>query len=389
MPLSPSENLLATSPPRSGARRRLILRASLAGLLGCAGVFGLDALVFRTKMYAQLLEPDSSTGQFEQTLRREKQAQRLYGDNLVVTLGDSRFGYSPKLADELTPRTGYVFRHAGIAGTDVRAWYYMLRDLDPAARRYRAIVFAVNDYDDEDGWGIPEDDIRLLHYAIARLRLSDIPDFFQAFQSRPLQWEAFRGSVLKGLVYQTDIQAFLAKPIQRIRYVRLCNQGWAHWTWDFVETPQSMVGLQIDWSAWKATLPAGADRNQRETVQNFLMYPVAPQTGHFAAFRRKWFGKIVDRYRDSPTKIVFLRLARGPIPRPGNLVQKKSSSIREFARRPNVLLVPEHAFDSLEHPELFKDAMHLNREGSARFSAMLVEEVAKLLGPPQPREAAR
>ena len=48
-------------------------------------------------------------------------------------------------------QTGYVFRHAGVAGSDVRTWYYMLRDLDPTARRYRAIVFGVDDYEDEDG----------------------------------------------------------------------------------------------------------------------------------------------------------------------------------------------------------------------------------------------
>ena len=44
-------------------------------------------------------------------------------------------------------------------------------------------------------------------------------------------------------------------------------------------------------------------------------------------------------------------------------MQKKSSSIREFAARPGVLLVDEHAFDSLERPELFKDAFHLNNAG--------------------------
>jgi hypothetical protein len=389
MPLSPSENPPVTAPPRSDVRRRSILRIFLAALLACVAVFGIDALLFRTKMYPQLLEPDSSTGQFELTLRRELKAQRYYGDNLVVTLGDSRFGYSPRLADELTPQTGYVFRHAGMPGTDVRAWYYMLRDLDPTARRYRAVIFAVNDYDDED-WGIPENDPRLLHYAINRLRLSDVPDFFHSFQDRALQWDAFRGSILKGLVYQTDIQAFLANPKRRIHDVHQYNDNWGLWTWNYVEPERSMVGLQIDWKAWKVVFPPGADQNQRESVQDFLMYPTGePQTGHFAAFRRKWFGRIIDRYRDSPTKIVFLRLARGPIPRPGNLVHKKSSSIRELARRRNVLLVPEHAFDSLEHPELFKDALHLNRDGSERFSVMLAEEIAKLLGPPTAREAAK
>ncbi|MGA3024235.1 MAG: hypothetical protein ABSF98_05655 [Bryobacteraceae bacterium] len=371
------------------AARRAMLRVGLALLLALLGLFGLDALLFRTKLYTQLVEPDSSTGQFELTLRRERKAQRQYGDNLVACLGDSRLGLLPRVAAQVAPRTGYFLRQAGVAGTDPRAWYYMLRDLDPTRRRYRAVVFAVNDYDDEDGWGIPEADLRLLHYAIARLRLSDVPGFFRAFPPGPMRWEAFRGSLLKGLVYQTDVQAFLVNPMKRIRYVRLCNQFWPLWTWNYEETPRNMVGLQIDWTNWKVVFPPGADQNQIDTVKAFLMYPVAPQTGHFAAFRRQWFGKIIDRYRGSPTKIVFVRLARGPIPRPGNLVLKKSSSIREFARRPNVLLVPEHAFDSLEHPEFYKDAMHLNREGTVRFSQMLAEEVAKLLGPPHAREAAK
>ena len=77
--------------------------------------------------------------------------------------------------------------------------------------------------------------------------------------------------------------------------------------------------------------------------------------------------------------MVFVRLPRGPIPRPDNLVQKKSSSIREFAGRPGVLLVDEHAFDSLERPELFKDAFHLNNAGCSLLSVRMAQEVGKLL----------
>jgi lysophospholipase L1-like esterase len=52
-----------------------------------------------------------------------------------------------------------------------------------------------------------------------------------------------------------------------------------------------------------------------------------------------------------------------------------------------VILANEHLFDSLEHPEFFKDAMHMNRDGVERFSAMLADEVARLLGPPDERAA--
>src|SRR5206468_1411948 len=128
-------------------------------------------------------------------------------------------------------------------------------------------------------------------------------------------------------------------------------------------------GLAVDWKKWTADLPPGADQNQRDTV-TVLMNRPAPQTGRLAEFRRKWFGRILDRYRGSRTQVVFVRLPRAAAPRPEGLVKKRSRSIREFATMPNVRLCDEHAFESLETPPLFKDAVHLNREGIARFSPM-------------------
>jgi hypothetical protein len=353
----------------------------LAVPLACLLLFALDGLLFRTPFYPSILEPDSSTGVFELTLWREQQAQTRNGDNLVVTLGDSRFAYSPKLANEVTAQTGYVFRHAGVAGTDVRSWYYMLRDLDPTARRYRAVVFGVTDFDDEDEYFTPDDDIRALHYVIARLRWSDVLEFALSFHSPKLRWEALRGASLKGIVYQNDILTFLAHPARRIQYARDAHRNYEGWTYGYEETPRSMAGLQIDWKAWKVTFPSGLNQDQQDTVNRDLMREPAPQTGRVAAYYRAWYGRILDRYRGSPTKIIFVRLARAPIPRPDGLVRKKSSTIRDFASsRPNVLLCDEHAFDSLEHPELFRDALHLNRAGIALFSPMLAEDIGRMLG---------
>jgi len=122
--------------------------------------------------------------------------------------------------------------------------------------------------------------------------------------------------------------------------------------------------------------------DQKDTVHGWLLYAPNPQTGRLAHFLRTWLGRTADRYRTSRTKIVFFRLPRGPILRPDYLVKKRSSSIRELASRPNVILANEHLFDCLEHPEFFKDAVHLNRDGVERFSAMLADEVARILGPP-------
>ncbi len=355
-------------------------RGIAACLAAIAVLFGLDALLFRTPLYPSILEPGSSAGLFEMTFRRERQAQALNGDNLIVTLGNSRFAYLPRLANEWTSKTGYVFRSAGAAGSDPRAWYYMLRDLDPGANRYRAVVFGVDDYDDEDTFEEHDDDIRALHFAIARLRLTDAVDFASSFPTWTHRWEAFRGALFKGFVLQRDIQAFLSNPRKRLEDVEINDRGFEDWTYNYNEDPRTLAGLQIDWASRKVTFPPGADQIQRDTVNVSLMRSAAPQTGHFANFQRRWYGRMIDLYRGSRTRIVFVRLPRGPVVRPDSLVQKKSATIRDFARLPNVLLCDEHAFDSLERPELFKDAVHLNRDGCARFSAMLAAEVGRVLG---------
>lgn len=380
------------SPPGK-TTRTLALRKRrgvvLACVFACAGALALDALLFHTGLYPSILDPDSSTGLFELILRREQYALAHGGKNLVITLGNSRFAYSSKVIDQRGLNQPYRLRSAGVAGTDPRVWYYMLRDLDPTRRGYRAVVLALDDYDDEDRGHTPADDIRDLHYVIARLRLSDAFPFAYSFEDKELQRQALRSAILKGAIFQEDIRAFLAHPLRRIQYVQICNRYYSANVYNFEETTRSMTGLKIDWSTLKVTFPPGVDDDQRGTVNSFLAHPLEPQTGSLAAFRRRWLGGIIDLYRGSDTKIIFIRLPRGPLPRPAGLSVKLSSSIREFAARPNVILADEHAFDALERPELFKDGMHMNRQGIAQFSVLLAQEVHRLLGPPDRKVAAR
>jgi hypothetical protein len=254
----------------------------------------------------------------------------------------------------------------------------MLRDLDPKANRYRAVILGTPDYDDEDEMFNPFDDIRALHYVVARLRWTDAIQFAGSFQNPEFRWQAFRGALLKGTVLQQDILAFLRHPKHRLDYVALCRHGWAQWTYDYQETTRSMAGLKIDWTTRTAVYPPDADQNQHETLDRVLDAPM-PQTGRLAAYRRTWFGRIVERYRGSRTRVIFVRLPRGPIPQPEGSVRKLSSSIREFASTPKVMLANEHAFDSLERPELFKDGIHLNRAGIGEFSPMLAREISRML----------
>jgi hypothetical protein len=362
----------------TGPTPRRLIAVCLAAV---AGWFVLDAALFRANVYPSVLEPDSTTGLFELILRKERLAQPRLGDNLICTLGDSRFAFAPRLTDPLTNETGYVIRTAGVAGSDPRSWYYMLRDLDPHGNRYQAIVLGLNTYDDEDNVNDHADDIRTVHYVANRLRWYDTFDFPWTFRSPEYRWETFRACLFKGFVFQRDIHAFLDDPKKRIDYVRLCHRGYESWVYDYVETDRNMVGLSVDWNAGKATLPPNATADQKDTVEFAMKYP--PNTEHHLdEYRRLWLGRILDHYKGSRTRVVFLRLPRGPIPRPGH--PPLPSTIREFAKRPNVLLYDEHAFEFLEHPELFKDMVHLNREGIRQFSETMARGLGNLLGPPRP-----
>jgi hypothetical protein len=76
----------------------------------------------------------------------------------------------------------------------------MLRDLDPTAQRYRAVVLGVDDYDDEDRAFGSEDDVRDLHYVIARLRFSDAVEFARSFRDRNSRR---RDAAPLGIIYRT------------------------------------------------------------------------------------------------------------------------------------------------------------------------------------------
>ena len=128
-------------------------------------------------------------------------------------------------------------------------------------------------------------------------------------------------------MFQRDILALLSHPAKRLADVKLTNRGYEEWTYGYVDTDKNVLGLKIDWPTLTATFPPGNDA-LRDQVTNFVLYRPYPQTGRYRAFRRKWFGRLVDRYRGTPTKVVFVRLPRGPIPRPDNLVQNSSNNVR-------------------------------------------------------------
>jgi hypothetical protein len=137
--------------------------------------------------------------------------------------------------------------------------------------------------------------------------------------------------------------------------------------------------MSVDWGGRAVRLPEYLSPQKSAEIREVLLTDQPPRSPEFAAYRGTWFGKIVDHYRGSRTRLVFVRLARGPVVRPG-LAVDSVSSIRDLGAKGEALMLPEHRFDELERPELFGDALHMNQRGAVAFSTILAHEVAGVLG---------
>ncbi len=351
-------------------------------LLGSVVAFLLvEVLVFHTNLYPSILSTSSSTGVLETFLHNER--RRVVTDrNQVLAIGDSRMGFFPRYANELKPATGYTFATIATPGTTPRCWYYMLRDADPTRRRYSAIVIAVGDYEDAEIWENYADRASDLRFLIARLRLSDLLEFSASYDDPALRMAAARGILLRGLVYKADFQDFLRHPVARIQEARLSRRESRHWFYDYTGPANNVKDVTIDWIAQQVNAPPNFDPGVKAEFRLRFLDPPAPEQGRHSAYLKHWFGKIYDLYRGSGTRIMFIRLPRGPVIRPDQPALNPHSSVRELAARPDVIVSPEHFFDPLEKPELIMDPYHMNGPGCAEFSRMLGRHVRELLGTP-------
>ena len=352
----------------------------VAGALLC---FSLDALVFRTRFYTRILDPDNSAGSFELTLANE--AARDYWAKPVLVLGNSIVvhGFSPRLANWLQQARGYQFSSVAVPANWERCWYYLLRDLDPKRTRYSVIVIPVESYDDRD---LHADDLADLimdaRFLAVRLRLSDVPYFAASFRSFDRRLEALRLTLLKGLVYRNDLQAFLADPAKRIATLKSRRQyaDWDSYMYDGFHA--TLEGLTLDSEKGTVTFPAGLSLADRQVIETGLLEQVPQQRGYLGDYRRRWLGRIVTRYQGTSTRILFMRPPFIALPRRYPPPPTGRSAVREFASQPGVLLLDEHAFDDLERPELFADLRHLNTKGRVQFTTRFVRLFAQSMNAP-------
>jgi hypothetical protein len=364
--------------PLQAAPTRRVWPRVLAAIL-C--FVALEGILFHTGLYSSIIEPDSTTGYMELQIRNEIRRPKR-NRNQVLAVGHSRMALLPRVVNQEKPGTGYTFASIGLGGTTPRTWYYSLRALDPTARTYAAIVIPTDDFNEPDTYDYQSEREADLHYLIARLTLRDLMEFPWTYQSKKLQWVTFRGIILKGLVYKRDFMEFLDHPWARIAKARFYATDSAGWYYGYGGVDKNLEGLRIDWQHKTMQFPARVPENERKEIESELFPTLPPDEGRETAYLQYWYGKIIEYYRGSGTKLIFMRVPRAPSS-PPDPAPKLNSAIRQIASQPDVIVLDEHLFDQLERPVFLLDAWHLNRTGMEAFSRLLATEVRRVLGPPK------
>ncbi len=346
------------------------LRVTRNLLLGVAAFVCLDAIIFHSGLYVSILAPDSYAGRLEVLTRAEKQ-RPASGLKEVLVLGDSRMaeGFSNTVADELGSAAGFKFVNLAEPASSVNSWYYMLREIDPKARRYWAIVvpYAI-------GYEPATADPLRISMAAPLLRYGDCFNFASGFQRWSGRFRAFTACILRGSAYQSDVADLLEHPIARIKSVqqeaeRMQSRA-AYKGRDY-----DLVGTSYDPTTGQVTFAPKLTEAQRQAVRKSLIQPSQSDTEYSLKLQREWIPRILNRYSNSSTAIVLTPVPRGPFAElpgfskayhsilPGGVIQRTTFSL------------PEQTFDFLEKPEYYFDAFHLNSKGRQRFTETLVSEL--------------
>jgi len=297
----------------------------------------------------------------------------------VMILGDSRIaeGFSSRDANRAVGEK-IDFWNFGMGGTSPRIWYYVLRDADPTRRRFRAIAIALDHYSDEDEFDSRPNRLIDLNFIIGRLRLTDCPEFAASMVSRQFKEKALAGCLFKGIPLRRDAQEFLLHYSDRVKRSKDWHNKGLFYTTDYLGREENLQGLSADFVHRTIVFPPGIDDQRRGSIQAMVMPDRAPQTGETTRYREQWLGRIIDLYKDSPTKIVFFELPRAPLPKPE--YREPARFLDAAVKRPNVTALPQNTFRDLERPDVFFDGLHLNRVGRGIFSARIAETMPPLIG---------
>ena len=335
--------------------------------------FALDAAIFHSGLYETILKPDSYAGRVSHAVREEKQRESS-GLKEILLVGDSRIGrgFSEEIANHTAMARGIEFVKRAVFGSSPRTWYYLLREIDPSATRYQAIVLPMQ----PDSWaglvdGVRSGGVRDISTIAPLLRYSDAWSFASSFHEWNNRRRAFCACILRGSAFQADIFDLLVHPLQRLKELQREPPPPKPGQRERPGDDADLVGITVDPTTKQIKTSAEISKFQRTSVKRRLqMFSTKGLSGD----RFEWTDHILKRYGSSRTAIVIIRLPRSPFGS-FNKGEALEDGANKFLHGDRLIMLDEHQFEFLEKPEYFVDQVHLNTKGRRLFTERLSEEL--------------
>ena len=337
--------------------------------LGIAAFICVDGAIFHSGLYVSMLAPSSYAGRVWRITRAEKE-RTSSGLKEVLVLGDSRIaeGFSATLANELGASAGLKFVSLAEPAASANTWYYMVREADPTARRYSAIIVPY-------GIGYEPNNADPLRISMTAplLRYEDGFHFASGFQRWSGRFRAFVACILRGSAYQDDVVDFLSHPMERIRDIQRADKTRSRS--EYKGRDYDLVGTTYDASTGQVIFASKLTEAQRLAFRKSLIQPSQSDTEYSLKLQRDWIPRIINRYANSPTAIVLTPLPRGPFLTLGGFSKGYESVLSSSVIQQTSFSLPGHTFEFLEKPQYYFDAFHLNAKGRQKFTETLVSEL--------------
>ena len=366
--------LSSTGPVRTAfptepttAPRRLHVTRNL--FLGIAAFLCVDGALFHSGLYVSILAPSSYAGRVAKITQAERE-RAPSGLKEVLVLGDSRIaeGFSTTLANELGSPAGLKFVSLAEPAASANTWYYMVREADPTARRYSAIIVPYG-----IGYEPNSADPLRISMTAPLLRYGDCYNFASGFQRWSGRFRALIACILRGSAYQDDVADLLAHPVARIRSIHQADKK--HSGSEYKGRDYDLAGTSYDAATGQVTFAPKLTEAQRLAFRKSLIQPSQSDTEYSLRLQRDWIPRIMSRYSHSPTAIVLTPLPRGPFLELAGFSRGYESVLPSSVVERTRFSLPGHTFNFLEKPEYYFDAFHLNVKGRQKFTETLVLEL--------------
>ena len=355
------------TPPRHYSLGKVVRHL----LLGMAMLLAIDGAIFHSGFYTKFLKRDSYAGSVALIVAEERDRARSGTNQEIALLGDSRMfeAFSASAANQRGEAAGLKFTNLAVAGCYLRVWYYALRELDPKADRYRAIIVPVR-YSDRDRGRSQFDDDGDIRFAAPFLRYGDAREFAGSFPKWPAKCRAFIACFLRGLAFRDDLHDLLAHPARRFRE-RGADSNFLSSRQEYAGNERALEGISFDPGTKEISVPEHLSE-LREPLQNSIR--PHKDRGLYKQYRTQWLGRILDHYARSSTTIVLVQMPRGPVGGPPDSLTR-APSIAEFTGNGHCVALDSQLFEALERPAFFADRAHVNAAGRKIFTEILTSEL--------------